>query len=383
MNIISNQSIIKFIKAKFYNTEFVPLHSPLFVGNEKKYINDAIDSTYVSSVGAYVDKFEEMIKTYTGSKYAIATVNGTSALHVSLILSGVKKNDLVLTQPFTFISTCNAISYTGAEPYFLDIDTNTLGLSANTLKKFLEKNTIKINNEYFEKKSNKRISACVPMHTFGHPCEIEDIVKICKDYGIKVIEDSAESLGSKYKDKQTGTFGLFGIYSFNGNKIITSGGGGVIITNDDELGPLAKHITTQAKISHKWEFKHDAIAFNYRMPNINAAIACAQLEQIDLYLEKKRELSKSYDIFFENSTPQFFKEPRNAISNYWLNTLVFNDLIERDNFLNFSNENGIMTRPSWEMVNKLEIYKHCGSGDLTNANYYSDRIVNIPSSVIL
>ena len=383
MNILSNHSIIEFIKNKFNNQEFVPLHSPLFVGNEKKYINDSIDSTYVSSVGAYVDKFEEMVKAFTGSKYAIATVNGTSALHISLILSGVKKNDLVLTQPFTFISTCNAISYIGAEPYFLDIDSNTLGLSASNLQKFLEEDTIQIIDEIFEKKSKRRISACVPMHTFGHPCEIEKIVKVCKLYGIKVIEDSAESFGSKYKDKQTGTYGLFGIFSFNGNKIITSGGGGIIITNDDVLGPLAKHMTTQAKISHKWEFKHDAIAYNYRMPNINAAIACAQFEQIELYIEKKRELSKSYEVFFENSSPHFFKEPKNSISNYWLNSLVFNNLIDRDIFLNFSNKNGVMTRPSWEMINKLEIYKHCRTGDLTNANYYSDRIVNIPSSVIL
>lgn len=383
MNILSNHSIIEFIKNKFNNQEFVPLHSPLFVGNEKKYINDSIDSTYVSSVGAYVDKFEEMVKTFTGSKYAIATVNGTSALHISLILSGVKKNDLVLTQPFTFISTCNAISYIGAEPYFLDIDSNTLGLSASKLQKFLEEDTIKINDEIFEKKSKRRISACVPMHTFGHPCEIDTIVKLCNDYGIKVIEDAAESFGSKYKDKQTGTYGLFGVFSFNGNKIITSGGGGIIITNDDILGPLAKHMTTQAKISHKWEFKHDAIAYNYRMPNINAAIACAQFEQIDLYIKKKRELSKIYEDFFQNSSPFFIKEPKNAISNYWLNSLVFNNLTERDSFLSFSNANGVMTRPSWEMINKLEIYKNCRTGDLTNANYYSDRIVNIPSSVIL
>jgi len=374
-------STIDFIKKLYNNKSFIPLHEPKFLGNEKKYLNDCIDSTFVSSVGKYVESFEKQFAKKVGSKYAIATVNGTSALHISLILAGVTKYDEVITQPLTFIATCNAISYIGAKPIFVDVDLDTMGLSAKALESFLKNNCRIKNNQCINKMTNKVIKACVPMHTFGHPCKIDKIVKICQKWFITLVEDSAESLGSSYKGKSTGTFGKLGCFSFNGNKIITSGGGGVIVTDDKYLAKKAKYLTTTAKIAHKWEYVHNEIGFNYRMPNLNAALLVAQLEQLDFFVKNKRELALKYKDFFNQNKIKFVKEPKNCSSNYWLQTVILKNLKERDRFLEVTNNNGVMTRPVWKLINKLNMYKDCQCGDLKNSKYLENRVVNIPSSV--
>ena len=359
---------------------FIPLHEPKFSGNEKLYVNDAIDSTYVSSVGKYVDRFEEMVRDYSGAKYAIATVNGTAALHMSLLLAGVKKNELVITQPLTFISTCNCVNYIGAESLFIDVDMHTMGLSASKLEKFLTEKTEVKNESCYHKQTGKRIAACVPMHTFGHPVEIDKIADLCSRFNIALVEDAAESLGSRYKGQQTGTFGLLGAFSFNGNKTITCGGGGMIVTNNKEIGKLAKHLTTQAKLPHRWEFVHDYIGYNYRLPNLNAALACAQMEKLDEFISSKRNLSFHYEKLFEGSKIKFMKEPEFSSSNYWINCILLQDRHERDSFLNFTNENGIMTRPAWTLMNKLDMFKNYICENIENAIELENRLVNLPSS---
>jgi perosamine synthetase len=330
--------------------------------------------------------FEEKIAEYTGAKYAVAAVNGTAALHIALLLSGVKRNDEVITQSLTFVATANAISYTGASPVFVDVDKDTFGLSPQKLSEWLELN-VEVKNiggvkKAVNKDTGKVVSACVPMHTFGHPCRIDEIIEICDKYNIAVIEDAAESLGSYYKNKHTGTFGKFGTLSFNGNKTITTGGGGMILTDDIHLAKIAKHITTTAKVPHKWEFVHDMRGFNYRLTNIAAALGVAQIEQLPGFIESKRKLAKDYSLFFDNLDINFINEPENARSNYWLNAVLLKDREERDEFLEFTNDNGVMTRPVWELMNRLSIYKDCQTGDLTNSEWLADRIVNIPSSVI-
>lgn len=374
------EDIVKFIRDQYETNDFIPLHAPSFRGKEKQYVIDAIDSTYVSSVGKYVDQFEELIRNYTGAKYAIAVVNGTAALHMALLLAGVKKDDYVITQSLSFVATCNAIAYVEATPFFIDIDKHTLGLSYEKLKIFLREKTYQKNGYCFYKKDNRRISACVPMHTFGLPLEIDAVGYLCNEFNIALIEDAAESLGSTYKGKHTGTFGLMGTYSFNGNKTITCGGGGMIVTDNEKLGKSAKHLTTQAKLSHPWNFDHDQIGYNYRLPNLNAAMGCAQMEQLDLFIEKKRELAKRYHSFFRTQSITCLPEIENARSNYWLNAILLNDRNERDSFLEFTNQRGVMTRPSWTMLSKLEMFKHCPKEDLSNAQFIEDRLVNIPSS---
>ncbi|MNS67824.1 putative pyridoxal phosphate-dependent aminotransferase EpsN [compost metagenome] len=375
--------VVKFVRDQFNSEEFIPLHVPVFRGNEKEYVLSTIDSTFVSSVGKFVDKFEELIREYTGAKYAIATTNGTSALHMALMLAGVKQGDLVLTQPLSFIATCNAISYIGAEPLFVDVDKETLGLSPEALREFLKESVEIKAGQAIHKNTGKRIAACVPMHTFGHPSKIDVLIDICQQYNINLVEDAAESLGSTYKNQQTGTFGLLGTYSFNGNKTITCGGGGMIVTNDEHLGKLAKHLTTQAKVAHRWDFVHDHIGFNYRLPNLNAALACAQMEQLDTFIANKRELAESYGNFFANHDIQFVSEPRDSKSNYWLNAVLLKDRQERDLFLNYSNDHGVMTRPVWELMNRLPMFANAITTDISNAEWIADRLVNIPSSVRL
>ena len=377
------EEFVSFSKKVFNTGELIPLHAPVFNGNEKKYVNNAIDSTFVSSVGEYVNQFEQEICKYTGAKYAVATVNGTAALHMAMILAGVKAGDYVLTQALSFIATCNAISYIGAEPIFIDIDVNNLSLSANKLQTFLEKETFVKDSECFLKADGKRISCCVPMHTFGLAAEIDQIVTICSANSIPVVEDAAESIGTFFKGKHTGTFGLLGTISFNGNKTITCGGGGIIITNDEELGKMAKYLTTQAKLPHRWNFVHDHIGYNYRLPNLNAALACAQLESIEFFIEKKRILHELYKQFFSGKTAILVSESKDTRSNYWLNALLLSDKAERDDFLKYTNDNQVMTRPTWELMNNLLMFKNCISDDLTNSREISDRLVNIPSSVIL
>ncbi|NCD12635.1 MAG: LegC family aminotransferase [Epsilonproteobacteria bacterium] len=374
-------NIVTFIQETFATKEFIPLHAPLFIGNEKKYLMDCIDSTFVSSVGAYVDRFEKEFAQTVGSRYAIATVNGTAALHVSLVLMGVKRDDEVLTQPLSFIATCNAISYCGAKPIFIDVDRDTLGLSPKALEDFLITHAEIKENQCINKTTGKVISVCVPMHTFGHPCRIDEIKAICEAWHIALVEDAAESLGSYYQGKHTGTFGKVGAFSFNGNKIITSGGGGVIVTDDEVLAKRAKHITTTAKIPHKWEFVHDEIGFNYRLPNLNAALLVAQLEQLKNFLENKRALAKIYEAFFASQNMAFIKEPKEASSNYWLNGVILENKEQRDAFLEYTNSNGVMSRPIWTLMNKLEMFKTCQCADISNAMYLEERVVNIPSSV--
>ncbi len=374
---------VDFIKKTFNTDEFIPLHEPKFIGNEKKYLNDCIDSTFVSSVGKYVDRFEKEFASYVGAKYAVATVNGTAALHIALKLIDVKENDEVITQPLTFIATCNAISYCGAKPIFIDVDLDTLGLSPKSLKNFLEQNCEIVNNQCINKTTKKNIKACVPMHTFGHPCKIEEINEICEKWHIALVEDSAESLGSFYKNKHTGTFGKVGAFSFNGNKIITSGGGGVIVTDDEALAKRAKHITTTAKIPHPYEYVHDEVAYNYRLPNINAALLVAQMENLDRFLNSKRELASTYEEFFKTINIDFIKEPKDSKSNYWLQVVLLNNENERNEFLEYTNKNGVMARPIWRLMNELEMYKNCQKDDLINAKYLEERVVNIPSSVRL
>ena len=394
---------IDFIKSVYGNKDFTPLAIPVFAGNEKKYLNECIDTTFVSSVGKFVDRFEEEIAKYTGAKRAVVCVNGTNALHMSLLLAGVKRDDEVLTQALTFIATCNALSYIGAYPVFIDVDRFTMGLSPDALKEWLTKNAeVRKNTRVtdlpksqdfvyeedklacYNKNTGRRIKACIPMHTFGHPVRIEEIAAICKEWHIELVEDAAESIGSTYKGKHTGTFGKVGAISFNGNKTITTGGGGMLLFNDEELSVFAKHLTTQAKIPHRWEFRHDYIGYNYRMPNINAALGCAQLENLDRYITSKREVAAEYEAFFKNIPDiEFFVDSPDTRSNYWLNAIILKDKEAQLDFLEQTNDNGVMTRPIWELMNRLPIFENCESDSLKNTIWFADRVVNIPSSVRL
>ncbi|RZL50368.1 MAG: LegC family aminotransferase [Pedobacter sp.] len=378
------QALIDFIKIQYPNKRFIGLHEPVFIGNERKYVIDAIDSTYVSSVGAYVNKFEEMVCEITGAAYSVAIVNGTSALHMALLLADVQKGEEVISQSLTFIATCNAISYIGASPLFLDVDRDSLGLSPYSLKNYLEKNAeIKSNGYTYNKKTGRKIKACIPMHTFGLPCRIDEIADICSEWNITLIEDAAESLGSYYKGKHTGVFGKIGIFSLNGNKTVTSGGGGALVTNDETIARKAKHLTTQAKVPHKWEFNHDAIGYNYRMPNINAALAFAQLEQLKIFIEDKRKLAELYHAILNTLNIDSCKEIPGAEANYWLNTILLNNKNERDDFLTYMNNNGVMSRPVWTLMHHLPMFKKEQRGSLDNSEWLADRLVNIPSSVRL
>ncbi|MCT8332182.1 LegC family aminotransferase [Leptospira sp. 85282-16] len=366
-----------------YNSadEFIPLHAPVFRGNEIHYVTETIKSTFVSSVGAYVDQFEVMMKSITGAKYAIATVNGTAALHIALHSIGVSSGDEVITQALSFVATANAIRYTGADPVFLDVDLDSMSLSPVALLAFLESECEFKNQIVTNKRTGKRIKAIVPMHTFGNPGRIEEICKVANQFRLDVVEDSAESLGSYVNGKHTGSFGRLGVFSFNGNKTVTCGGGGAVVTDDDNLGKRLKHITTTAKVPHPWEYSHDELGFNYRMPNLNAALACAQLEQLDDFLKEKRELSIKYIQFFENTKVTFKKEIKNSVSNYWLNTIEFPSKSDRDKFLAETNGAKVMTRPSWNPLNTLPMYQNCFSDSLKNTNHIADRLVNIPSGV--
>ena len=376
---------ISFVRETFLQPEgMIILHDPRFCGNERKYLLDAMDSNFVSSVGEYVNKFEKAVAEYTGAAFAVAAVNGTSALHISLLLSGVKPDEEVITQPVSFIATCNAISYCGAKPVFVDVDRDTMGLSPEKLAAFLKENSLrKADGFTYNNKTGKRFAAVVPMHTFGHPCRIDEIAGICAEYNIPLVEDAAESMGSFYKGRHTGLFGKFGAVSFNGNKIITTGGGGMILTNDEEKAKLAKHITTTAKVPHRWEYRHDYTAYNYRLTNLAAALGCGQIEQLEKFVLIKRELAEKYSAFCEKNGIAFNKEPENSRSNYWLNAVILNDRAERDEFLTYTNDHGVMTRPIWILNNKLDMYAGCQCADLTNAQWLEDRVVNIPSTVIV
>jgi aminotransferase in exopolysaccharide biosynthesis len=364
-----------------FGDDFIPLHRPVFEGNERQYLVDCIDSNFVSSVGAKVTEFEEKVAEFTGSKYAIATVNGTAALHVAIELAGVKPGDEVISQALTFIATCNAISYAGAKPLFIDVDPDTMGLSPAALERFLEKNTEKRASGTFNKTSGNRISACVPMHTFGFPCRIAKIAEICADWDIALIEDAAESLGSYAGSRHTGTFSSMATLSFNGNKVITTGGGGMIITDDSELAKRAKYITTTAKVPHPYEFVHDETGYNYRMPNLNAALGCAQMERLDEFLTVKAQLADQWDAFFNDRDVDFVKAVNGNNANHWLNAIILDSRSDRDEFLKMTNDNDVMTRPIWTLMSKLPMFKDCQTDGLENSLWLEDRVVNIPSSV--
>ena len=379
---MSNYStIIDFIKNQFSSKEFIPLHEPNFSGNEKSYVLDTIESTFVSSVGAYVDRFEIMMTELTKTHKAVAVVNGTSALQVALRLSGVSCGNEVLTQALTFIATINAIIYNGASPVFLDVDIDTMGLSPNSVQAFLEEHGEIRDGFCYNKKTNKKIAACMPMHTFGFPVHLDELITVCNKWNIPIVEDAAESIGSEYKGMPTGSFGKLGVFSFNGNKIVTSGGGGAIVTNDIELGLKAKHLTTTAKVPHSYEYVHDDIGYNFRMPNLNAALACAQIEQLDSFIENKRALAFEYKTFFKTKGINFRTELPNTKANYWLMCLQLDDKKERDIFLKETNENKVMTRPIWQLIFKSPIYSSFQRDAQENAIYLEERIVNIPSSV--
>jgi len=377
------QNVVDFIRSLYLTTEFIPLHEPKFVGNEKAYVLDCIDSTFVSSVGKYVDRFEQMMADYTGAKYAVATVNGTAALHIALRLVGVNQGDEVITQPLSFVATCNAISYCGAMPVFVDVDRDTLGMSPGSLRSFLSINTVQTSAGCINKSTGRKISAVVPMHTFGLPCRIDEIAKVCEEFSVPLIEDAAESLGSYYQGKHTGTFGKLAAFSFNGNKTITTGGGGMIVTNDEALAKRAKHITTTAKQPHPYEFIHDEIGYNYRLPNINAALGCAQMESLPRLLESKRSIASVYKEFFSATNFIFVDELAEASSNYWLNALILEDKRARDVFLKELNEAGVMSRPVWRLMNELAMFHDCQCSDLSNSQWLEERVVNIPSSAQL
>ena len=375
------QEITDFIHGLYGTQDRVPLSVPRFIGNEKKYLEECIDSTFVSSVGPFVDRFETEIARYTGAARAVVCVNGTNALHMALMLAGVERGDEVLTQSLTFIATCNAISYIGAHPVFIDVDRETLGLSPDALSAWLERYATIAYGACRNRRTGRRIKACVPMHTFGHPVRILEIAEICRKWGIELVEDAAESIGSLYRGRHTGTFGLVGALSFNGNKTLTTGGGGMLLFGDPALGERAKHLTTQAKVPHRWEFRHDEIGYNYRMPNINAALGCAQLENLDRLIDSKRQVALEYMRFFaDRSDMQFFREPEGCFSNYWLNAVILPSRQERDAFLEYTNDHGVMTRPVWELMTDLPMFEGCERDAQRNTRYLADRIVNLPSS---
>lgn len=373
--------IVLFIKKLYNNKEIVPLHAPVFLGKEKEYLSRCIDTTFVSYVGEYVNQFEDMTASFTGAKYAVAIVNGTAALQVALTVADVKACDEVITQPFTFVATANAISHCGAKPVFIDVDSDTLGMSAVKLEYWLNNNAYIKDDKTYNKITKRKISAIVPVHTFGFPCKIDKIIEIADKYRIPVIEDSAEAIGSFFNGKHCGTFGLAGILSYNGNKTITTGGGGMIITDDENFSRKVKHLTTTAKIPHKYEYVHDEIGYNYRMPNINAAIGVAQMENLSMILNNKRETAMQYKDFFKKTGIKFMEEPLNSEANYWLNAILFDNKETRNSFLEYTNNNGVQTRPAWKLLNELEMYKECQTDDLTNSKRFSEGIVNIPSGV--
>lgn len=374
---------IGFIRDTFKSDENIPLHEPLFIGNGKRYVTDAIDSTFVSSIGKYVDQFENHIAQISQTKRAVAVMNGTSALHIALKLAGVKNGDEVLTQALTFVATANAIIYNQAKPVFLDVDIETMGLSPDSVKFFLEEFGDLREDGCYNKKTGNRIAACLPMHTFGFPVHLNELLNICSDWNIPIVEDAAEALGSLYHGKPAGSFGETGIYSFNGNKIVTGGGGGAIVTNDEETGSYAKHLTTTAKKGHRFEYVHDEVGYNYRLPNLNAALLCAQLERLDEFIDIKRKLAGDYEEFFKQMGVKFRTENANTKANYWLMCVELEDRAERNSFLEQTNNEGIMTRPIWQLMYKLPMYAAYYRDAQKNAKFLEDRVVNIPSSVII
>ncbi|MEZ8094464.1 LegC family aminotransferase [Photobacterium swingsii] len=384
----ASQRLVEFVRDTYQTNDFVPLHAPSFTGNEKHYLLDTIDSTFVSSVGRYVDQFEQQIEQYTGSAKAVATVNGTAALHAALHQAGVQAGDLVITQALTFVATCNTLHHMGAEPLFVDVNRQSLSLCPQALSEYLTDNAVfDASGLCIHQATGKIIRAILPMHTFGHPAQLDELMAVCLQWNLVLVEDAAESLGSFYKGKHTGTIGDFGALSFNGNKIITTGGGGMVLCHDAQAGQGVKHLTTTAKVAHPYEFYHDEAGFNYRMPNLNAALGCAQLEQLPTCLAAKRQLAMDYQALFSSDAGfadyQFVVEPEYAQSNYWLNAVICPNSEARQQLLEATNQQGVMTRPVWQLMHTLPMYQHCLRGDLLTSEWLADRIVNLPSSPIL
>lgn len=359
----------------------IPLHRPVFVGTERESLVACIDSNFVSSVGEKVTEFEQRVAQFAGARFAVAVVNGTNALQVALRLVGVERDCEVLTQALTFVATCNAIAYTGAQPVFVDVEHATLGMSPEALQTFLENHGERREDGCYNLTTGRRIAACQPMHTFGHPCRIDRIAAICADWGIPLVEDAAESLGSYHQGRHTGTFGQLGVFSFNGNKIITTGGGGMIVTDDEELARRAKHLTTTAKVAHPYEYVHDELGYNFRMPNLNAALGCAQLDQLEGFLAVKRDIAGRYAAFCADHAVEFASEPEGAQSNYWLSAIVLDSKAERDAFLEYTNAQGVMTRPLWKLMIDLPMYADCQHDGLAVSRWLEERVVCLPSSV--
>lgn len=375
--------LVEFVRDQYQTQDFIPLHAPTFSGNEKAYVMETIDSTFVSSVGKFVDEFERKVGAFTGSARAVATVNGTAALHAALYMAGVERGDLVITQALTFVATCNALYHLGAEPIFVDVSPVSLGLSPKAVEDYLVEHAELTDSGCVHKQTGKRIKAVVPMHTFGHPVELDELVAVCLKWDLVLVEDAAESLGSLYKGKHTGTIGDFGAVSFNGNKIITTGGGGMVLCDTEDAGRRAKHVTTTAKIPHPYEFFHDEPGFNYRMPNLNAALGCAQMESLERYLVLKRQLAHQYQAFFAGSDVKFVVEPEYAQSNYWLNAIICPDTQLRNELLEQTNAAGVMTRPIWKLMHRLPMFECSLRGDLSNSQLLEEHLINLPSSPIL
>lgn len=385
MNTVANTSaqidgLIDLVR-DVYGEGFITLHRPVFEGNEKQYLVDCIESNFVSSVGRKVVEFEDHLASFTGARFAVATVNGTAALHVALQVAGVLRDDEVITQALTFIATCNALSYAGAHPVFVDVDCDTLGLSPDALRRWLSEHAELRDGGAWNRDTGRRIAACVPMHTFGIPLRIEEVVTICDEYGITVVEDAAESLGSWVGARHTGTFGRLATLSFNGNKVVTTGGGGMIITNDETLARRAKHLTTTAKIPHPYEFVHDEVGYNYRLPNLNAALGCAQMEKLPQMLEIKADVASRYREFFAATDIRFVEPLPGTTANYWLNAIILGSEVERDEWLEYSNRHEVMTRPIWRLMSRLPMFQHCQNDGLENSRWLEARVVNLPSSV--
>ncbi|MEZ8658733.1 LegC family aminotransferase [Vibrio cyclitrophicus] len=375
-------SIVEFVRDTYRTDEFIPLHAPTFNGNEKAYVMETIDSTFVSSVGKFVDDFERKIEAYTGTAKAVATVNGTAALHAALYMADVQRGDLVITQALTFVATCNALYHMGAEPIFVDVSPVSLGLCPKAVDAFLSEHAEITEAGCIHRQTGKRIKAVVPMHTFGHPVELDELVAVCLKWNLVLVEDAAESLGSFYKGKHTGTVGDVSAVSFNGNKIITTGGGGMVLCKTEELGARTKHVTTTAKVPHPYEFFHDEPGFNYRMPNLNAALGCAQMEVIEQYLEQKRQLAKCYENLFSGTDFQFVTEPDYAESNYWLNAIICPDKKSREEILAGTNSAGVMTRPIWQLMHRLPMFENAMRGDLTYSEFIEAHLINLPSTPV-
>ncbi|KGK15525.1 LegC family aminotransferase [Vibrio navarrensis] len=374
--------LVEFVRDQYQTQEFIPLHAPTFAGNEKAYVMETIDSTFVSSVGKFVDEFERKMEAFTGTPKAVATVNGTAALHAALYMAGVERGDLVITQALTFVATCNALYHMGAEPIFVDVSPVSLGLCPKAVNAFLEEYAEVTEAGCIHKQTGRRIKAVVPMHTFGHPVELDELIAVCLKWHITLVEDAAESLGSFYKGKHTGTLGEFGAVSFNGNKIITTGGGGMVLCGSEEAGRRTKHVTTTAKVPHPYEFFHDEPGFNYRMPNLNAALGCAQMEVLERYLAKKRHLAQQYQAFFASSDVTFVVEPEYAQSNYWLNAIICADTQQRNELLEQTNAAGVMTRPIWQLMHRLPMFEQALRGDLTHSEFIEAHLINLPSTPV-